>query len=97
MTNPAKKLPLTAYESMVRALSDRVVEAQRPIRILDAIKWDEDVERDFFEQWNRRRRRRCDSASAEGTLPWLGGARREDENLQKDEDDRGFLHGVDGE
>ena len=37
--------PLTAYESMVRALSDRVVEAQRPIRILDAIKWDDDVER----------------------------------------------------
>jgi uncharacterized protein (TIGR02421 family) len=42
--------PLTAYESMVRALSERVVEAQRPIRILDAIKWDEDVERAFFEK-----------------------------------------------
>jgi uncharacterized protein (TIGR02421 family) len=42
--------PLTAYESMVRALSDRVVEAQRPIRILDAIKWDDDVERSFFAQ-----------------------------------------------
>jgi uncharacterized protein (TIGR02421 family) len=39
---------LTSYESMVRALSDRLVEAQRPIRILDAIKWDEDVERAFF-------------------------------------------------
>jgi uncharacterized protein (TIGR02421 family) len=42
--------PLTAYESMIRGLSDRVVEAQRPIRILDAIKWDEDVERAFFEK-----------------------------------------------
>ena len=42
--------PLTAYESMVRALSDRLVEAQRPIRILDAIKWDEDIERAFFEK-----------------------------------------------
>jgi uncharacterized protein (TIGR02421 family) len=40
--------PLTAYESMVRSLSDRLVEAQRPIRILDAIKWDDQVERDFF-------------------------------------------------
>jgi uncharacterized protein (TIGR02421 family) len=40
--------PLTAYESMVRALSDRLVEAQRPIRILDAIKWDDDTERAFF-------------------------------------------------
>jgi uncharacterized protein (TIGR02421 family) len=40
--------PLTAYESMVRTLSDRLVEAQRPIRILDAIKWDDDIERAFF-------------------------------------------------
>jgi uncharacterized protein (TIGR02421 family) len=35
---------------MVRCLSDRLVEAQRPIRILDAIKWDEDVERAFFDK-----------------------------------------------
>src|SRR3954451_3147562 len=41
--------PLNAYETMVRTLSDRLVEAQRPIRILDAIKWDDDVERAFFE------------------------------------------------
>jgi uncharacterized protein (TIGR02421 family) len=40
--------PLTDYESLVRRLSDRLVEAQRPIRILDAIKWDDDVERAFF-------------------------------------------------
>ena len=40
--------PLVAYESMVRCLSDRLVEAQRPIRILDAIKWDDDIERAFF-------------------------------------------------
>lgn len=46
-TGPVPR-PLTAYESMVRALSDRLVEAQRPIRILDAIKWDDDVERAFF-------------------------------------------------
>jgi uncharacterized protein (TIGR02421 family) len=38
---------------MVRALSDRLVEAQRPIRILDAIKWDDDVERAFFEKGAR--------------------------------------------
>jgi hypothetical protein len=29
-------------------LSDRLVEAQRPIRILDAIKWDDAVEEAFF-------------------------------------------------
>jgi uncharacterized protein (TIGR02421 family) len=33
---------------MIRALSDRLVEAQRPIRILDAIKWDDAVEEAFF-------------------------------------------------
>jgi uncharacterized protein (TIGR02421 family) len=42
--------PLSAYETMVRALSDRLVEAQRPIRVLDAIKWDDDIERAFFEK-----------------------------------------------
>lgn len=40
--------PLTAYESLIRNLSDRIVEAQRPIRVLDAIKWDDDIERKFF-------------------------------------------------
>jgi uncharacterized protein (TIGR02421 family) len=39
---------LSPYEAQVRGLSDRLVEAQRPIRILDAIKWDDDVERAFF-------------------------------------------------
>ena len=29
--------PLTSYETLIRTLSDRLVEAQRPIRILDAI------------------------------------------------------------
>jgi uncharacterized protein (TIGR02421 family) len=47
-TNGIQQRPLTAYESMVRSLSDRLVEAQRPIRILDAIKWDDDIERSFF-------------------------------------------------
>jgi uncharacterized protein (TIGR02421 family) len=42
--------PLSSYETMVRTLSDRLVEAQRPIRILDAIKWDDDIERAFFDK-----------------------------------------------
>jgi uncharacterized protein (TIGR02421 family) len=49
-TNGLNHRPLSAYESMVRALSDRLVEAQRPIRVLDAIKWDDDVERAFFDK-----------------------------------------------
>jgi uncharacterized protein (TIGR02421 family) len=40
--------PLSTYEELIRSLSNRVVAAQRPIRILDAIKWDDDVERAFF-------------------------------------------------
>lgn len=39
---------LTPYESLVRSLSDRLVDAQKPIRILDAIKWDDEIEKAFF-------------------------------------------------
>src|SRR5438045_3961138 len=51
--NGASPRTLTPYESMIRALSDRLVEAQRPIRILDAIKWDDSIERAFFEKGGR--------------------------------------------
>lgn len=39
---------LTPYQQIVRELSERLVELQRPIRILDAIKWDNDVQQAFF-------------------------------------------------
>jgi uncharacterized protein (TIGR02421 family) len=39
---------LEPYQRTVRALSDQLVEAQRPIRILDAIKWDASVQEAFF-------------------------------------------------
>jgi len=35
---------------IIRELSDRLVEAQRPIRILDAVKWDESVRTDFLQK-----------------------------------------------
>lgn len=38
------------YHQMIRALSDRIVQAQRPIRILDAIKWDAEIQETFFRQ-----------------------------------------------
>lgn len=38
---------LSEYEQVVRELSDRIVTAQKPIRILDALKWDSSVE-DYF-------------------------------------------------
>lgn len=36
------------YRESVRALSDRIVEAQAPIRLLSAINWDDHVRDDFF-------------------------------------------------
>jgi uncharacterized protein (TIGR02421 family) len=37
-----------SYRHTVRALSDRLVQAQRPIRVLDAVKWGEEIEQAFF-------------------------------------------------
>src|SRR5689334_2680417 len=34
----------TSYKEKVRQLSGRIVEAQRPIRVRDGIKWDEQIE-----------------------------------------------------
>ena len=39
---------LDDYQLTVRALSDRIVEAQTPIRVLDAIKWDDVVKQEFL-------------------------------------------------
>lgn len=35
-------------QEVIRDLSDRIVAAQRPIRILDALKWQPDIQVDFF-------------------------------------------------
>ena len=37
------------YRETIRCLSDRLVKAQQPIRILDAIKWNDGVQKAFFE------------------------------------------------
>lgn len=42
-----EKLP-DDYQITIRGLSDRIVEAQTPIRILDAIKWDDGVRKAFL-------------------------------------------------
>lgn len=36
------------YQLVIRSLSDRLVEAQAPIRVLDAIKWDDGIRDRFF-------------------------------------------------
>lgn len=39
---------LTPYEQILHGLSERLVEAQKPIRILNAIKWPAQVQTEFF-------------------------------------------------
>ncbi len=39
---------MTDYQRSIRELSDQIVEAQRPIRILDAIQWDSTIQERFF-------------------------------------------------
>ncbi|RMN85045.1 hypothetical protein ALQ56_04657, partial [Pseudomonas syringae pv. papulans] len=41
-------VPVDEYQQTIRALSDRIVVAQTPIRILDAVKWDENVRKEFL-------------------------------------------------
>ena len=36
------------YQQTIRTLSDRIVLAQTPIRVLDAVKWDENIRNDFL-------------------------------------------------
>src|ERR1700682_4217678 len=38
----------SSLETQIRGLSDRLVEAQRPLRILDAVKWGDEGERAFL-------------------------------------------------
>jgi uncharacterized protein (TIGR02421 family) len=39
---------LTSYQQTIRQLSDRLVVAQKPIRLLDALKWDNEIREFFF-------------------------------------------------
>jgi len=39
---------LTEYHQVIRELSERIVLAQKPIRILDALKWDHSIQANFF-------------------------------------------------
>jgi uncharacterized protein (TIGR02421 family) len=40
---------LTEYHQVIHELSERIVLAQKPIRILDALKWDDAVQAQFFQ------------------------------------------------
>lgn len=48
MTPAQSSTKHTQYQETVRQLSERLVQAQQEIRILDAIKWDDGIEQQFF-------------------------------------------------
>ena len=39
----------STYLTEVKTLSDRIVAAQQPIRILEAVKWDDNIKQAFFD------------------------------------------------
>ncbi len=41
-------MSLKPEHQIIREISDKIVLAQEPIRILDAIKWDDSIKEDFF-------------------------------------------------
>lgn len=45
---------LEGYKRTLRELSDRIVAAQKPIRILDQIKWDSSIQEDFLRHGGRK-------------------------------------------
>jgi len=44
-----KQISASTYLTEVKSLSDRIVKAQQPIRILDAIKWDDNIKQNFLQ------------------------------------------------
>jgi hypothetical protein len=43
-----KIIKSSTYLTEVKTLSDRIVAAQQPIRILEAVKWDDSIKQEFF-------------------------------------------------
>jgi len=85
MGKPTATLPRTRYEATVRTLSDRLVEAQRPIRILDAVKWDTTIEKSFFARGCRELPAISPDYYATRPLPYLAEAKgREFRAIEED-------------
>jgi uncharacterized protein (TIGR02421 family) len=47
-STPAAAGPWRSYKEIVAQLADRIVDAQKPIRVLQALRWDDTVEANFF-------------------------------------------------
>ena len=44
----AKENYVTNQQAIIQELSQRIINAQKPIRILDSLKWDGSIKHDFF-------------------------------------------------
>src|SRR5438094_10536855 len=83
--NGAPARTLNTLEERIRRLSDRLVEAQRPLRILDAVRWDDEVERGFFAAGGREPPRVTRETYASRPLPFdPDSKRRELFELERD-------------
>lgn len=76
---------LDEYQLTVRGLSDRIVEAQTPVRVLDAVKWDDNVRQGFFASCGRELPK-VDRAYYEGRpLAFDSSAKKEEfQNIERD-------------
>jgi uncharacterized protein (TIGR02421 family) len=76
---------LTPSQTTIRQLSDRLVEAQRPFRILDAIKWDDQIEQAFFARGCRQQPTVTRDYYSRRTLPFKPEAKRQElRDLERD-------------
>jgi uncharacterized protein (TIGR02421 family) len=61
---------LNSRQKQIRELSDRLVEAQRPLRILESVQWHPEVEARFFAQQGRELPRVTREMYSRATLPF---------------------------
>jgi len=78
-------MQLDEYQQTIRALSDRIVTAQTPVRVLDAVKWDDNVRQGFFAAGGRELPK-VDRAYYEGRpLAFDSSAKKEEfQNIERD-------------
>src|SRR5262249_17472453 len=50
---PPEAGPWRSHKEIIAGLAGRIVEAQRPIRVLQALRWEEDVEQSFLKSKQR--------------------------------------------
>jgi uncharacterized protein (TIGR02421 family) len=76
---------LDDYQLIVRALSDRIVEAQTPIRVLDAVKWDDSIRSEFLKHKGKQQPQVDRDYYVNRPLPFDAAAKKlEFQNIERD-------------